>query len=97
MEKIDIVYNLMAVGPAATEVLEKGHRELDQFRDFLMKSPGPSTDIWMIGRGPDRVKLSWCPPKVNPEACESYVVWKKEGEQAAERVWETKKTQILIT
>ena len=96
MVTIDAAYNEKAVGPAATEVLEKGHRELNQLRDFLKKIPGPPTDICMIGRGPDRVKLSWCPPKVNPEACESYVVWKKEDGQAAERVGETKKTKILI-
>ena len=34
---------------------------------------------------------------MNPEACESYVVWKKEEGQAAERVGETKKTKMLIT
>ena len=34
---------------------------------------------------------------MNPEACESYVVWKKEDGQAAERVGETKKTKMLIT
>ena len=97
METIDIAYNERAVGPAATEILEKGHRELNQLRDFLKKIPGPPTDICRIGRGPDRIKLSWCPPKVNPEACESYVVWKKEEGQAAERVGETKKTKMLIT
>ncbi len=37
------------------------------------------------------------PPEKNPEAAESYVVWKQEEGKQWERVRETKKTKILIT
>ncbi len=90
-------YCKQAVGPAAGEVLKKGHRELNQLGDSLKRIPGPPCEVEVIGWGPDRVKLSWQPPKKNPEAAESYVVWKQEEGMQWERVRETKKTKILIT
>ncbi len=90
-------YCKQAVGPAANEVLEKGHRELNQLGDSLKRIPGPPSEVEVIGEGSDRVKLSWQPPEKNPEAAESYVVWKQEKGKQWERVRETKKTKILIT
>ncbi len=43
------------------------------------------------------VLFRWQPPEKNPEAAESYVVWKQEEGKQWERVRETKKTKILIT
>ncbi len=97
IQEIDRQYHRQAVGPAASEVLEKGHRELNQLGDSLKRIPGPPSEVEVIGRGPDRVKLSWQPPEKNPEAAESYVVWKQEEGMEWERVRETKKTKILIT
>ena len=37
------------------------------------------------------------PPEKNPEAAESYEVWRREEGKQWERVRETKKTKILIT
>ncbi len=97
IQEIDRQYHRQAVGPAASEVLEKGHRELNQLGDSLKRIPGPPGKVVIIGRGSDRVKLSWQPPEKNPEAAESYVVWKQEEGKQWERVRETKKTKILIT
>ena len=97
IQKIDWQYHRQTVGPAASEVLEKGHRELNQLGDSLKRIPGPPRKVKVIGQGPDRVKLSWQPPRKNPEAAESYVVWKQEKGKQWERVRETKKTKILIT
>ena len=97
IQEIDRQYHRQAVGPAAIEVLEKGHRELNQLGDSLKRIPGPPREVRSIGWGPDRVKLSWQPPEKNPEAAESYVVWKQEEGKQWERVKETKRTKILIT
>ena len=97
MQKVDRQYHRQAVGPAGGEVLEKGHRELNQLGDLLKKIPGQPCQVEVIGRGPDRVKLSWQPPEKNPEAAESYVVWKQEEGKQWEIAKETKKTKILIT
>ena len=90
-------YHRQAVGPAASEVLEKGLSELHQLGDLLKRIPGPPVMVMVLGKGPDRVKLSWQPPDKNPEAAESYVVWKKEEGKQWEKARETKKTKILIT
>ena len=97
MQEIDWQYHRQAVGPAASEVLEKGHRELNQLGALLKRIPGPPGEVEVIGQGSDRVKLKWQPSEENPEAVESYVVWKLEKGKQWERVRETKKTQILIT
>ena len=95
MQEIDELYQ--AVGPAANKVMEKGHRELNQLGDLLKKIPGPPSEVKVIGQGPDRVKLSWQAPTINPEAAEFYEVWKKkEGEQNWEGPEKTQKTQKLI-
>ena len=97
IEKIDEDYHRKAIGPAAREVLEKGHRELNQLEDMLKRIPGPPENVTRIGWGPDRIKLAWDPPLTNPEAAESYIVWKREKGNAWEKVKETKKTKMLIT
>ena len=78
IQNIERQYHRQPVGPATSEVLEKGHRELNQLGDSLRRIPGPPSKVKVIGWGPDRVKLSWQSPEKNPEAAESYVVWKQE-------------------
>ena len=46
-------YYKQAIGPAAREMLEKGHRELQQKVDLLKKIPGPPGEVEVIGRGSD--------------------------------------------
>ncbi len=97
IQEIDEQCHRQAVGPAASEVLEKGRRELNQLGDLLKRIPGPPGEVEIIGEGPDQVKLSWQPPEKNSEAAERYMVWKQEEGEQWERVRETKRTKILIT
>ena len=91
IQEIDEQYHKKAVGPAVSEVLEKGHRELNELGNVLKRIPGSPAEIRVIGQGPDQVKLSWQPPKENPQATECYAVWKREKGRQWERVRETKK------
>ena len=96
IEAITEDYQKRAVGPAAREVLEKGLSELNQLRDTLKLIPGRPRGVRVLGRGSDRMKLSWKPPKINPQAVEVYVVWKRAEGGAWEEVKRTKKTKALI-
>ena len=79
------------------DILEKGHKGLNEMSKILKMVPGVPQDVKIIGQGPDRVKLSWKPPKHNPEAAEEYIVSKREGDEG---IWEeiktAKKTKVLI-
>ena len=97
IQVIDEAYASQAVGPAACEVLEKGHVELNALGDSLKKIPGPPRHITAIGTGSDRIKLGWEPPVQNPGAVESYIVWKREEGNAWEKFRDTKHTKTLIT
>ena len=90
-------YNMTAVGPAATEVREKGLMELNQLEKTLKTIPGCPQAVEVIGRGSDRIKLSWNPPAHNPEAAELYVVSMRVEGGAWEEVKRTKHTKILVT
>ena len=96
IEAITKDYHKRAVGPAARQVLEKGLSELNQLRDTLKMIPGRPHYVKVVGRGSDRIKLSWEPPEINPEAVEVYVVWKRAEDGAWEEVKRTKKTKALI-
>ena len=90
-------YNMVAVGPASSEVREKGLMELNQLGKTLKMIPGCPQDVKLIGRGPDRIKLSWEPPLHNPEAAEVYFVSMRVEGGAWEDVKRTKHTKALIT
>ena len=90
-------YNEVAVGPAASEVLERGLMELNQLEKTLKMIPGCPQDVEVIGTGPDRIKLSWIPPVHNPEAAELYVVSMRVEGGAWEEVKKTKHTKALVT
>ena len=89
-------YNRMAVGPAASEVLERRLSELSQLSDILKKIPGKPRNVRVIGTGSDRVKLSWDPPEHNPEAVEEYLVCKKAQGGDWEEAARTEKTRVLV-
>ena len=90
-------YNEVAVGPAASEVREKGLMELNQLEKTLMMIPGCPQDVEAIGTAFDRIKLSWNPPAHNPEAAELYVVSMRVEGGAWEEVKRTKHTKALVT
>ena len=89
-------YRRTAVGPASSEVLDKGMVELNQLRDTIKMIPGKVTKVQVIGTGPDRVKLRWEPPKHNPEAVETYIVWKQAKDGPWEEATKTKRTTSLV-
>ena len=98
-EEVSIItesYNRQAVGPAARQVLERELSELNQLSDILKKIPGQPQNVEVIGRSSDRVKLSWDPPKHNPEAVEEYVVYKRIKDGEWEEAVRTKKTRALV-
>ena len=102
MDEIEIEYYKQAVGPAAKYVFESGRKNLHELAATLLKIPGPPREIRTIGVGPDRVKLTWKPPKENPDAAEIYVVEVRRvllySEPAKlEQTLETRNTKILIT
>ena len=74
MDEIESEYYKQAVGPAAKYVFESGRKKLHELAATLLKIPGPPREIRTIGVGPDRIKLTWKPPKENPDAAEIYVV-----------------------
>ena len=89
-------YSSQAVGPAASQVLERGLEELRQFATILKEIPGPPQNVEVVGKSSDRIKLSWDPPLENPEAVEEYVVYKRiEGGEWEEAV-RTEKTRVLV-
>ena len=96
IQAISHQYNKTAVGPAASDVLEKGLTELSQLEKTLKMIPGCPQDVGVIGRGPDRIKLSWDPPAHNPEAAELYVVSMRVEGGAWEEVKRTKHTKALV-
>ena len=49
-------YLSLAIGPAASEVLERVS-ELNQLSDILKTIPGQPLNVKVIGRGHDRIKL----------------------------------------
>ena len=56
--------DIQAVVPAAAgEVLKKGHRELNQLGASLKRIPGPPSEVVVMGKGSDQVKLNWQPPE----------------------------------
>ena len=89
-------YNIQVVGPAARQILERELSELNQLSDILKKIPGQPQNVKIIGRSNDRVKLSWDPPKHNPEAVEEYVVYKRVKDGEWEEAVRTKKTRALM-
>ena len=90
-------YNEVAVGPAASEVLEKGLMELNQLEKTLKMIPSCPRYVEVIGTGSDRIKLSWEPPAHNSEAAELYVVSMRVEGGAWEEVKRTKHTKALVT
>ena len=89
-------YNRLAVGPAARQVLERELSELNQLSYILKKIPSQPQNVGVIGKSSDRVKLSWVPPKHNPEAVEEYVVYKRIKGGEWEEAVRTKKTRALV-
>ena len=89
-------YFSRAVGPAASDVLQRGLAEVGQLSEILKKIPGRPRNVRVVGTGADRVKLSWEPPQHNPEAVEEYVVYKRVKGGEWEEDVRTEETHALV-
>ena len=89
-------YEEKSLGPASSEILDKGLSEIEQLTSILKKIPWRPRDVWIIGQSTDRIKLSWMPPENNPDAVKEYVVYKKDQDGEWKEVARTKKTKALV-
>ena len=94
--KVTEAYSSQAVGPAASQVLERRLEELSQLTTILKNIPGPPRNLEVVGKSSDRIKLGWDPPLENPEAVEEYVVYKKIEGGEWEEALRTEKTRALV-
>ena len=97
LNRIEEDYLSNAVGPAKLEVLEKNRKELLHLSTILHKLPGEPFDLKVIGVAYNKVKLSWSPPLINPEAVDTYRVQVCMEGSEWRTVKETSKTTALIT
>ena len=95
MSEISAEYQQRAVGPAASEILERGLSELNQLSEILKKIPGQPQNLWG-NRGHSKVKLHWKPPEKNAEAVEEYVVYMREKGGEWEEAGRTGKTKTRM-
>ena len=89
-------YEEKSLGPASSEILDKGLSEIEQLMSIRKKIPGRPRDVWIIGQLTYRIKLSWMPPEHNPYAVEEYVVYKKDQDGEWKEVARTKNTKALV-
>ena len=68
VKKIIDDYAWKGRGPAHNHVLRKAENDFKKLVDTVKKIPGKPQNVKVIGRGRDRIKLSWEPPERNPEA-----------------------------
>ena len=67
-------YNANAIGPAREDVLLRKRRELDDTENSMHSIPGPPTNIAVVGKAKDKIKLQWDLPKINPQAAKKFIV-----------------------
>ena len=72
-------YEEKLLGPASSEILDKGLSEIEQLTSILKKIPGRPRDVWIIGQSTDRIngcpqsttqmlsKSMWCTRKIKTE------------------------------
>lgn len=96
IEMVTEKYITDSIGPATKEVLETGLSELNQLSDTLKMIPGAPQKVEIVGTGVDQIKLSWEPPKENPEAVDEYVICIENEDGELDEVARTKKTTVLI-
>ena len=96
VKKIIDDYAWKGRGPAHNHVLRRAENDFKKLVDTVKKIPGKPQNVKVIGRGRDRIKLSWEPPERNPEAAEMYIVSKMREGRLWEDVIKTNKTKVLV-
>ena len=98
VKKLEEKFLACAIGPAKQEVLEKSQVEIAwQSVEMLSKLPGMPQNFKVIGASNSKIKLSWEPPLVNPNAVVTYRVQMRLDGGEWETVKETSRTKALIT
>ena len=97
VNRIEQEYIDSAIGPAKHDVLKINRAEILQLSSMLHKLPGEPRDLKVIGVAHNKVKLSWSPPLVNPEAVDMYYVQVCMDGGEWKTVKETSRTKALIT
>ena len=95
IRKILAEYKRRAIGPASSEVWERGLAELNKLSDILKMIPKQPQNI-SVKTGSDKIKISWDPPEQNPKAVEEYVVHKRTEGREWEEAGRTKKTSFMV-
>ena len=67
-------YNRAAIGPARETVFSAKNRNWEE-RELLLRSiPGPPTNVVVVGKAMDAIKLQWDQPEIHPDAATKYIV-----------------------
>ena len=75
-------YNTEAIGPAKEEVFTAMNEKWQEREVVLRSIPGPPTNVAVVGKARDAIKLQWDEPKINPEAATTYIVEYRKGASA---------------
>lgn len=67
-------YDEGAIGPAQEKVKLAKNEDLKGRKLVLQSIPGPPTNIVIVGKAMDAIKLQWDKPKINPGAAKKYIV-----------------------
>ena len=94
---IEAQYRRKSVGPAASDVWKKELSQLHQCLEMLKNIPPQPHNVKVIGRGSDRVKLTWDPAAHDTKVPDvEYIVYKRiEGGEWEEAV-RTVMTRALV-
>ena len=89
-------YNNAAIGPARESVFSAKNRNWED-RELLLRSiPGPPTNVAVVGKSMDAIKLQWDKPEIHPDAATKYIVeFRKVGLAWVKDVETTEKWHIV--
>ena len=74
IESLKIDFNMSAIGPAREAVFRLRSEKWAEREDALKCIPGPLTNVAVVGKSRDAMKLQWDLPNINPDAATTYIV-----------------------
>ena len=75
-------YNSKAIGPAQPAVFTARNGKWEDREKVLESIPGPPTNVAIVGKARDAIKLQWDEPCINPAAATKYIVEYRRGTSA---------------
>ena len=91
---ISILYQSVAVGPAKNDVYESQVAEFEYRAKYL--SPSAPSEIEIIGKSPNQLKIKWSPPDVHQQAVNQYEVQIKTPDMEWSTIAKTDRQSILV-